>query len=125
MAIKTYTEYFAFVDGKILAEAVTVSVNHKNNAQPVHTIVNGFAGMSPGANETEVKVSNVHPRVGAEFNAVTALQKLSVHEFLFFRGGKKLSCKGYVTGVDESGGVNKEATYDFTAMCGPVEESTL
>jgi hypothetical protein len=125
MALQTYTEFYAFIDGKLLAEAVTVTVDHKNNAQPVHTIAKGFSGMSPGANETSVKVSNVHPRAGAEFNAVESLQNLTLHDFVFFRGSKKVKCKGYVTDVSEGGGVNKEATYDFTAMCGPVEESSL
>lgn len=125
MALQIYTDYNLFVDGQLLAEAVTISIDHKNNAQPVHTINKGFAGMSPGANETQIKVSNVHPRAGVEFNAVTSMQRLKLHEFTAFRGSKKLTCKGFVTDVSEGGGVNKEATYDFTAMCGPVDESTL
>ncbi len=125
MATQTYTEMFAFADGKLLAEAVTITLDHKNNAQPVHTIAKGFAGMSPGANETSIKVSNVHPRVGVEFNAVESLQSLGLVDWVFVRGAKKVKCKGYITDVSESAGVNKESTYDFTVMAGPVEESTL
>lgn len=114
-----------FVRGALLAEAVTVTIDHKNNAQVVHTIEGGYSGMSPGSNETSVKVSNVHPRIGVEFNAVEAMQTLELIEFVFVRGSKKLKTKGFLTDVSEGGGVNKEATYDFTAMCSAVEESTL
>lgn len=125
LALNTYTEYFVFVDGKMLAEAVTITVDHKNNAQPVHTIAKGFSGMSPGSNETSIKVSNVIPRVGVEFNAIESSQNLTPHDWVFYRGSKKMKCKGYVTDVSESGGVNKEATYDFTVMATAVEESNL
>ena len=55
MALQLYTLVGAYVDGALLAEEGTVSIDVDSRAQEVNTVVKGFAGLSPGAAKIMVR----------------------------------------------------------------------
>lgn len=125
MALQTYSKGSLLLNGTLVAEMMTFSVDHKNGAQPIHTIEKGFAGMSPGSGSTEVKCESAVPRTGVNYDYTDALNTLAVLDIVIFCRGKKLKMKGFITDVSESYGVDKPAGLSFTIMGTPTEESTL
>lgn len=109
-----YSSAFVTIDSSILSEASSVSVSRKSGASNVLTLAKGFAGVSPGANMIEVKVTNAVPAVGFEIDFSKMIGNLVPVEIGIFAAGKQLISKGFITEDDLKKAVNGDATLDIT-----------
>lgn len=125
MALQHYSSAAIFVDGSLLSEASEVNIETNPALVEIMTMQKGFAGVSPGAEKTSISVTSAVPRVGFELDYLDKCQGVKVVEVTVFAHGKKTTCKGFLSNVKQTYGVNKEATVSFDFIGQPVEESTL
>jgi hypothetical protein len=112
-----YTLAFVTVNGPLLVQQQHVSVRRKTNSQDVATVALGYAGESPGAPMVTIDVTNAVPTVGFEFNAGGQMLSLTPGQVYIVLGSGKIQLKTTVQIIEDSfeHGVNKQATYSFSA----------
>ena len=125
MALQDYTKATILVNGVVLIEATSISVDHKLGTQPINTIEKGFAGISPGSSSIEVKIQSAVPRVGTDIDFTGLARARTLLDVVLFARAKKVKTKGYIMDVSESYGADKAAEISCTLMCAPPDESTL
>lgn len=115
MSIGIYDQVYAYVNGGLLAENISVTVELVGTDEDVMTIVKGLSGFTPGPDSVKVTFSNVVPASGFEFNAWNAqLNKEIVELKLQFGGsGMSLTSEGRFSGNKIDAGVSKTTGYDF------------
>lgn len=125
MALQVYEKAAVLIEGQLLSESTTVSVDSDPKLNEIYTMQKGFAGVSPGAEVTTIEVENTVPRIGFEYDYLASLQGVKVVEVTIFAHAKKTTCKGFLTKVSQKYGVNQAATVSFSFIGEPVNESTL
>lgn len=109
-----YALLYCTVDGQLLTEEASITVNRSTGSQPVHTVPKGYAGESPGSAMTEVDVTNAVPAAGFEIDAGPRIQGLIQAEIgVLGPGGTTLKAKGFIISDTLRHSVNNEANYDF------------
>lgn len=113
--LQLYDQVFAWIDGKLLAENTSVSVEQQGDDQDVMTVVKGFAGVSPSPKKTMVSFENVVPIVGFEFDAFKSFNETSFHVLRLQLGGsgKQLNTKGVVRAPKMGSGTGQTTTLSF------------
>jgi hypothetical protein len=110
MALKIYTNATVYLRGKCLAEAATVKVDRKTNAQMVSTLGWGFAGVTPGAAVMEISIESKVPSADFELDAgqffVDALVPV---DLTIFAAGRTLSTSAIIHEDNFSAGVNQDS----------------
>jgi len=124
-SLQIYDRGAVFFDGKLLVECVSFTVKSDPKLNPINTMQKGFAGVSPGAEQTDIEVTEALPRAGFDYDALAALQGNDVVEFVCYLGSKKLKCKGFISGLDMATGVDKGAEVKFNFMGSPLESSAF
>jgi hypothetical protein len=124
MALQTYSKGSLFIDGVLVAESVEFSIDKKNNDQKVVTQNKGFSGISPGAGETEVKVTSAVPRVGVDMDYDELKDSRKVIQVALVARGKKQMFNGYIADVSENYSATAESKLSFTIMGEPVKITT-
>jgi hypothetical protein len=119
MALQKYSNALVMLNGSLLTEENSVSVDKKSGLNPVHTTANGFSGMSQGAPEMTVRVDNAVPAADFEYLPDEAVLEGQVVEITIFMAGKQTTAKGFITDVSYSHAVNSEAKMSFNIMCEP------
>ena len=109
MALQLYSLIAGYVNGSLLAEEGTISIDVDSRAQEINTVAKGFAGLSPGAAKLSIRIDNAIPAAGFELNPGQILRSLTVSEFTFFAAGSTLTTKGFVTKYNVTHGVNSDA----------------
>jgi len=118
--LQLYTLLFATVDGALLAEEKSVTIDRTTNSQAVNTVPKGYAGESPGAAMSEFTVDNAIPAAGFEFNAGAKMAGLiPTHLYFIGPGGEQYKGECFIISDSVKHGVNQEATYSFRAR-GPL-----
>jgi hypothetical protein len=125
MALQHYEKCAFFIDGQLMSESTSVSVDSDPKLNAIETMQKGFSGVSPGSEMTQISVESAVPRIGFEYDFVGTMQAQAVVEFTFFAHGKKSTTKGFISKVGQKYGVNQAAAVSFEAMCEPLAESTL
>lgn len=113
-----------FLNQNALAEIESFDVDHDAKNSEIIT-AKGFAGISPGAATTKMTIKSAIPRSGIEFAYIQKLLDNDEVEVVYFRGGKKVKCKGYLMTAKESLSMANPASFEATFVGIPVEESTL
>lgn len=115
MANKLYTLLFCTVDGKLLTEEASITVNMQSASQPVNTVAQGYAGESPGAATVDIQVENAVPAADFEFDPGTKIQNLEEVEMgILGPGGKVLTAKGFIISASVSHSVGAESKLSFS-----------
>jgi len=114
MALQTYALANVLVNGALLAEHGSVSVNRATNSQAVNTVSKGYAGESPGAANCTISIKNAVPAADFELNPGAFMKALNVVEVTVFVAGRTLTSKGFVIGDAFAHSVNAEATLDIS-----------
>ena len=122
-SLQTYDRGSVFLDNQLLVECVSFTVKADPKLNPISTMNKGFSGVSPGAEMTEVEITEALPRAGFDYAALQRLQSVDVVEFVCFLGAQKLKCKGYISGLDLASGVDKGAEVKFNFIGSPLEAS--
>lgn len=112
-----YSPIFVMIDGKLLTEEASVSIDKKSGLQPVMTVAKGFAGMSQGATTLEVTIETAAPSADFEFNPDAYMRTGAVVEIGLVMSGRQTTVKGFLTDATYSHSVNNESKVTIKAMC--------
>lgn len=113
MAAQLYTMVYVLVNGKIMMEEASVTLNRDSGAQPVNTVGRGFAGVSLGAPQLTASVENAIPMSGFEYDAGQAIESLELIDFGLLCAGLALSTKGFILKDSVRHGVGQQSGYSF------------
>ncbi len=119
--LQLYTLAYVLVDGAILTEEGSVTVNRATNSQPVNTVAKGYAGESPGAANVEIMVTSAVPSADFEMNPGRYMKGLKEVEIGVLVAGKQLTAKGFIISDSFKHSVNNESSLDFTFRGGFVD----
>ena len=119
MALQKYSNALVMLEGSLLTEENSVSIDKKSGLNPVHTVAKGFAGASQGAPEMTVRVDNAVPSADFEYLPDADVLEGKVVEITIFMAGKQTTAKGFIMDVSYSHAVNSEAKMSFNVMCEP------
>lgn len=110
-----YALAYVLVEGAILTQEGSVTVNRSTNSQPVSTVANGYSGESPGAPMVQIQVKNAVPSADFEMNPGRYMKGLKEVEIgVLGPGGKQLTARGFIIEDTFSHAVNSESSLDFT-----------
>ena len=62
-----YDRFFVYINGKLLGEADSCSIEYQGSPVPVATFVKDFAGVTPVPKHAKVTVGSFVPQTGFEF----------------------------------------------------------
>lgn len=113
---KAYAVLNVHVDGTLLAEAGQVQIQRSSNSAANTTILNGYAGETPGAPTSTVTVTNAVPAADFELDAGQHILTGKIVEIgIVGPGGKQAVFKGVIIEDTTEYAVNGAASYSFTA----------
>lgn len=115
MALDIYDQIYAYINGNLLVEATQIQTGLESDDQRIMTLVKGFAGITPSPDVRVVKVENVVPSTGFEFDFERAKLDRQLVELKLQSGatGKSMISKGFFMSVNVDGGVGKTLTVSF------------
>lgn len=125
MAIEIYEKAVVFVDGQMLSESTSVTIDTDPKLNVIETMQKGMAGFSPGAEATTISVDSAVPRAGFEVNYIKRVQNVQVVEITVLAHGQKTTCTGCITKVSQKYGVGTAANVSFEFLGSPINETTL
>lgn len=105
-----YSSAYVTIDGKLLTEETSVTVDKKSGLNPVLTVAKGFAGMSQGAAMAEISIENAVPAADFEFNPDQYMRTGAIVEVGVLMATRQTVFKGFITEGTYSHAVNKEGT---------------
>jgi len=109
-----------YVNGRLLAEAQTISVRTISNNTKVRTMKKGLAGFSAGPTEVEIKIESAVPRSGYEVDFKTACENKSVAQIVHAdAGGVRRRYEGWIDDVDQSQSTDSAATMSVSFVGKP------
>jgi hypothetical protein len=115
--LQTYTNAYVTIDGKLLVEETSLTVDKKSGMNPVFTVANGFSGMSQGATTAEIKIDNAVPSTDFEFNPDMFMRTGAVVEVGVIMANRQSIMKGFITDASYSHSVNDAGKMSMTIMC--------
>jgi hypothetical protein len=118
MATDRYSNAFVTIDGRLLAEEASVSIQKNSGLNPVFTVAKGFAGMSQGAGTMEISIENAVPSADFEFNPDEYLKAGAVVEVGVVMANRQTVAKGFILEASYSHSVNQESKLSFKIMAG-------
>lgn len=113
-ALQLYTLAYVLVDGAILTEEASVTVNRATNSQAVNTVAKGYAGESPGAASVEIQVSSAVPSADFELDPGRFMKSLKDVEIGILVAGRQMTVRGFIISDSFKHSVNSESMLDFT-----------
>lgn len=119
--LQLYTLAYVLVNGAILTEEASVTVNRATNSQAVNTTAKGYAGESPGAPNCEIQISSAVPSADFELDPGKFMKALTQVEIGVLVAGKLLTTKGFIVSDSFKHSVNSESMLDFSFR-GPFPE---
>ncbi len=114
MSAQQYTQVESYINGKKLAENMSVKLSRTTKAQVVETIARGFAGVSIGARSISVTLENGVPSADFELDPGAFMKNLTVVELTLFAAGRTLTSRGFIIEDDFSGSVNSPSGLSFS-----------
>lgn len=115
--LKLYSNSDVFINGALLAEEASVSVNKKSGLNPVFTVQNGLAGMTQGAGTAEVSIESAVPSADFEFNPDPFMKTGEVVELRIVMANRETNCKGFITDASYAHSVNDASKLSMTLLC--------
>lgn len=126
--MQLYSLAQVYINGSLLAEEASVTIDRDTKALPVMTVAKGFSGMSPGAPMMSIQVENGVPAAGFELNPgqfMSISGGLQVVEVSIFAAGQLLTTKGFVVSDNFQHAVNQEAKLKFSITAQFADWSTF
>lgn len=124
MALEVYTLATVYVDGALLTEESSVTVDRDARMQEVNTVAKGFAGMSPGAPIIRIDIENGVPARDFELNPGKYFVNpadIQVVEVTIFAAGRSLTTRGFITKDNFRHAVNAEARLSMNFIGEPAD----
>jgi hypothetical protein len=114
--LKLYSSCEVFINGTLLAEEASVSVKKNSGLNPVMTVANGFAGMTPGASTQEVTIESAVPSADFEFSPDGFMLVGEVVDLRVVMANRETNCKGFLVDASYTHGVNDASKLSMTLM---------
>lgn len=113
---QNYSDALVKIEGQLLTESSSVSVEKKSGLSPVYTTVGGFSGMAPGSPVMEVSIENAVPAVDFEmdFDSMIATRKIVTVQIIM--ANKITEFKAFVTDATYSHSVNEAGKLHLKLM---------
>lgn len=112
--LQVYAVAYVTVNGKLLTEHANCTLSRHSNANPVRTVAKGYAGVSQGAADCTISVTNAVPSADFELEPGDIIEGLQVAEIgVIGPGGKTAVSKGFIMSDTFTHGVGAEATLSF------------
>lgn len=123
MALDVYDQIYVYINGNVLVEGTQVQTGLESDDQKVMTILKGFAGISPSPDVRVVKMENVVPSTGFEFDFEAAKLNRELVELKLQSGatGKTMISRGFIMVVSLDSGVGKTTTVSFDFVGEPAK----
>jgi hypothetical protein len=115
MALDIYDQIYLYINGSLMAEAISVQTGLESDDQRILTLAKGFSGITPSPDVRTVKVENAVPSTGFEFDFEKAKKERRQIEIRMQSGatGKQCTSKGFLTQVSIDAGVGKALMLNF------------
>jgi hypothetical protein len=113
-----YSNAYVTIDGKLLTEEASVSIDKKSGLNPVFTVAKGLAGMSQGAGVAEISIENAVPSTDFEFNPDPYMKSGAVVEIGVVMANRQSVFKGFITDATYSHAVNSESKLSLKITAG-------
>jgi hypothetical protein len=104
--MQLYSNAFVYIDGRLLTQESSVTVNMKSGLNPVFTTVEGLAGASQGASTVEISVDEAVPSADFDFNPGAYMRTGTVVEVKIQAASREAIFKCFVMESDLSHSVN-------------------
>lgn len=109
-----------YCNGRLLAEATSISVRTMSNNSRVRTMKKGLAGFSAGPTEVEIKIESAVPRAGYEVDFKTVCERKGAVEIIHAdAGGVRRRYEGWVDDCEQSQGTDNAATLSVSFVGKP------
>ena len=94
---QVYARFFVYINGKLLGQADSCSIEYQGSPVPVATFVNDFAGVTPVPKHAKVTVDSFVPQSGFEFDVIKAFlaTQLITIQARFGGSGKTFKAEGF------------------------------
>lgn len=115
--LQLYSNAYVSIDGKLLVEEASVTLEKKSGLNPVFTVAGGLAGMSQGASTIEVTVDNAVPSIDFEFNPDMYMRTGAVVEVGVVMASRQSVFKGFITDATYSHSVNDASKLSMKFLC--------
>ena len=111
-----YSQLYLFINGKPLAENVSLETALEADIQDVFTVMRNWAGITPAPIVRTVTANNVVPLPGVEFDFEQKMLDFEEVEIQLQEAGSGKTCvsNGYIVAVPRSAGVGQTTTISFT-----------
>lgn len=121
-ALQLYSLLYITVKGALLTEAGQINVERNLNASDVTTLAKGWAGVSPGAGVTDIRITNAVPSADFELDAGKHMATYEPAEIgVLGPGGKQMTVDCFILSDSIQASVNSPTQLDFT-LRGPFAE---
>jgi hypothetical protein len=111
-----YSNAFVTINGQLLIEEASVTVDKKSGLLPVMTVAKGFAGMTQGASYAEVTIDEAVPSADFEFNPDNYMKTGAIVEVGVIMASRQTVFKGFITDATYSHSVNNESKLTMKLM---------
>jgi hypothetical protein len=115
--LKLYSNCDVFINGSLLAEEASVTVEKKSGLNPVFTVAIGLAGMTQGAATAEISIESAVPSADFEFNPDGFMLVGEVVDFRAVMANRETNCKGFITDATYSHSVNDASKLSMKLLC--------
>jgi hypothetical protein len=115
--LKLYSNAETYINGLLLAEESSVTVEKKSGLNPVFTVANGLAGMSQGAATAEISIESAVPSADFEFNPDGYMLVGEVVDFRMVMANRETNCKGFITDASFTHSVNDASKLSMKLLC--------
>lgn len=94
---QVYDRFFPYVNGKLLGQADSCSIEYQGSPIPVATFVMDFAGVTPVPKHAKMTIDSFVPQAGLEFDVIKAFlaTQLITVQARFGGSGKTFKAEGY------------------------------
>ncbi len=115
--LQLYSNAYVAVDGKLLTEESSISVEKKSGLNPVFTTVGGLAGATQGASTAEISIDNAIPSADFEFNPDAYMRTGAVVEVGVIMASRISVFKGFIMDATYSHSVNDSSKLSMKMLC--------
>jgi len=115
--MKLYSNAEVYLNGTLMTEEASVTMEKKSGLNPVFTVANGLSGMTQGAATIEVTVETAVPSADFEFNPDGFMLVGEVVELRMVMANRETNVKGFITDASFSHSVNDASKLSMKLLC--------
>lgn len=110
-----------YANGRLLAEAASITVRTMSNSNKVRTMKKGLAGFSAGPTEVEIRIESAVPKAGYEVDFKTACERKLTMEIIHVDAGNvRRRYEGWIDDVEQGQSNDAAATLSANFVGKPV-----